>query len=189
MKKLTLNKLNKIRAVIETEFSRFGYVRPQQTSVAIPVLRDKTQAVNIHSDARGEVLSAIEGLQAKLVALYELREIIHLASDAAGVTSIIHKIALKNDQIKFFVPLSPGTGTDIMDFELLATAELKKENAQAKINVNLFSKDEVKASQDGLAALKKELTDLQDERNAVNHATLVDVPDQLINYLVDNSYI
>lgn len=182
--KITLNKANKLARLVEASIVRTYLNLPASTNIVL--IRSVEQARDEYDQARHIVLDALDDTAKKVKTLYDLRRLIGQTNVENGVHILMNEIAYLNFLISKFALLTNPVGFDIKDYpEIKKSVDDAKEDKKfgQTIQISLFSKEEVQGRKDGLDDLKKKLRDKEEERNALNHKILLDLPDIIVDHL------
>ena len=181
--KISLQKANKIRSLLESEINS----RSRPVINRYVTVMDKMDITQINTLISEKVLETNKSLAASEViisALFNLRLLIQEAN-YGQINGVINQIAETNALIKYSpAPQSSGYG-GIVKLSDLAFIEPKG----VQINIDFSTKSMVDEAVAHINDLKKQLRDLEEKRNELNHQTLVDLPDILVEVFKELKYL
>lgn len=184
---ITLNRANKIRSLLEAKITS---VHNMRVSTGINVLSSRSVGFikEEMAGAKGKVTEDVADKIMFIEKLFELRQIISEANHQHGVNKIINNIAELNLHIKYFTHLVSGNGYSLDDFVELQR-NVKPDAPVQRVTIEFFSQEEREKWNGQLEDVKAALRALEEERNALNHKTMVTLPDDLVAVLKNNKLL
>lgn len=192
--KITLNRANKLRNSLESLNIPFVEIISLRTDSE---LSDSTKQyeISVHN-----LLSAYKELQFKADYVKKLRSLISIANHENKINDIIAEIAMIENLIKILSSKSPsspyGTRTVGLDDFIGAIkhrdAVIEKTDSipnPERLIISLEDESVLNYKKKLLSDLKLESSKLQESRNELNHKVLIELPEDIVEFLKKYSII
>ncbi len=191
--KITLNKANKIRSILEGEFlkvSPFNRGAPQ-FYIQINNAFGMEEATNRIIAAKKELATKAGERVAALTQLYSLRLLIQRENEKSGVAELISGIAFLNTVIKgIAIPEKRSLHSYTVTLDEYDVMHQKGAlTPVGSTTIDIYADLEIEQMTEEYEDLKKQLRDFEEERNAKNHSVLVELPDDMVAFLKDKKLL
>lgn len=195
--KISLNKANKIRHLLEGHISNL--ITKQHSNVYPIALSGAETPLRIAEKVAGvreRSASVIEKIETGIDHLFAIRSIVQKQNAKNGANQIITDLAKKNFTIKqlggmFNEEVEPFDLSEEIAFKLKVISENAKSTTMAR-GANTFDatdpvwfNEKVKM----IADLKKQVRELEEKRNELNHKSYVEIPTEIEEYLKGENLI
>lgn len=194
--KVTLNKANKLRGLLETTirhlYNRCNDYREITLTGHENVQRIKEKISANINDNQALLDQIVRGEQA----IFALRNLIQERNLKSGINKLISEIALQNTLMHLY-----GRWTDnhVKIFtDDINVNEVVRMNCASLVNGNLslpylklytLDRGQIESHKEKLIEIKKTLRELEEKRNELNHKTLIEIPTEIVEVLKENNLI
>lgn len=192
---ISLNKANKIRNALEQLSFPVSY------SVSLRTDMKEEEVQKLLNDASLKAGNILVKRTQRVHFLFLLRDLISKANYENNISTLITKIAKTNEDIRQTIQERTEVQRyfrlpDLDDFLADARYYLQiKENNPGeakppkKIEVSFLKEEDLVDIDKDISKLKKLLSDLQEERNTLNHKVTIELPKEMVEFLRENDLV
>jgi hypothetical protein len=202
--KVSLNKANKLRALLENAVGQLYVGQREFAMVSLNGFED-FETVEAKIDANIEANAAlIDKIERGTTAIFTLRNLIQKRNADFGINDVISDIAKTNELIKVYSNLDQRPANFAREIPtanvVKSNSEFRSQSTAATTNysgrtalpfsgVSSVDKATQEAVQNKHKALKKALRELEEKRNELNHQNILDIPAEVELVLTENDLI